>query len=458
MNSFVYVNVQKAKLMLFFLFAQFILHPLSGNAQQAWSLKQCVDYALLNNIQLKQTILSSELSKLNYLQSKANFLPSLNASGSHNYNFGRSIDFGSNSYVTQQIQSNNFSINSEFTLFSGFQILNSLKQSKLDYQASEYEIKKITNDVSLNVVATYLQVLYAEEAVISSKDRVDAANKQKDRTKLMVDAGNMAQGSLLDADALLSSEQLAQITAENLLQSALLTLTQLLELDSLSGFKIERPPVDLPDQSILALSDNEVYQLALKFLPEIKNAAYKVLSAEKGLSIANGSMYPRVTIYGSFGTGYSSITRDQLPPFEKTPFSTQLNDNLGKSIGLSLNIPIFNGLQSNTGIKKARLNVINTRFTEDLTKKQVLKSIQQARLDATSALTKYQAATKNFAAQQLALEYADKKYNVGLLSSLDIINTRNNKTKAESDLLQAKYDLIFKIKILEFYAGKPLIL
>ncbi len=457
--------------------------PGIARSQSAWGLRQCVEYAIKNNIQLKQTVLNSELSKSYYIQSQANLLPTLNGSASHNYNFGRSVDQVSYTYTTQQIQSNNFSLSTGLTLFSGFRLMNQLQQSRLDYIASQYDIKKITNDVSLNVVAAYLQVLYAEESVASAKDRVEAASKQRDRTKLMVDAGNIAQGGLLDADALLSSEQLAQITAENQLASATLTLTQLLELDSVADFKIERPPVTLPDQSILASSDLDIYALALKTLPEVRTAEYRLKSAEKGLAVARGGLYPSLTLFGSLNTGYSSVTQrlagqpqfvglfpnglftsggdSVLEPFyssafEKTPFHTQLNDNLGKSIGFTLSIPLFNGLSTQMGIRRAKINVLNTRYTQDLTLKQVYKSIQQARLDAVSSLNRFTAATKNFEAQTLALEYAEKKFNVGLLSSVDIINTRNNKSKAESDLLQAKYDLIFKIKILEFYAGKPL--
>jgi outer membrane protein len=452
---------------------------------QTWGLRQCVDYALKNNIQLKQTILSSELANINYTQSKAEFLPSINGSASNSYNFGRSIDYSTNRAVNQQIRSFNFSLNAGVTLFSGFQLLNTLRQSKLEWMASEYEIKKIMNDVSLNVVAAYLQVLYAEESVNSAKDRVTAATQQRNRTKLMVDAGNLAQGGLLDADALLSSEQVAQITAENLLQSATLTLTQLLELDSVGNFKIERPPVDLPDQSILVSTESEIFDMALKTLPEIKSAEYKTQSAEKGLQIAHGGSFPKLTMFGTLGTGYSSLTQhiSQFPgivgvqpigytqsgdtvfapqygdtQFEDTPFSTQFDDNLGKSVGFSLNVPIFNGLQTHSNIQRAKISVLNARYSQDLVKKQVYKSIQQARLDAVSSLNRYQAAIKNLDAQTLALDYAEKKFNVGLLSSVDIINTRNNKANAESELLQSKYDLIFKIKILEFYAGKPLTL
>jgi len=451
-------------------------------SQSAWGLRQCVDYAIKNNIQVKQTVLSNRLAKVNYLESKAGMLPSINGSASQYHNFGRSLDPVSYNYTNQEIRTNNFSLNSQVTLFSGFQIVNTLQQSKLEFMASEYEIKKITDDVSLNVVAAYLQVLFAEESVSSAKDRVEAASKQRDRTKLMVDAGNLAQGGLLDADALLSSEQLAEITAENLLSSSTLTLTQLLELDSANNFKIERPPVDIPDQSILASSADEIYQLSLKVLPEIMTAHYKVQSAEKGLAIARGSQYPRVIMYGTLGTGYSSITQrfvgtsfngyqpngmitgggDSIYSanytnfFEFTPFRDQLDDNLNKSIGVTLSIPIFNGLYARSNISRAKINLMNSRLSQDLTRKQVYKSIQQARLDAISSLNRFSSATKNLEAQTLALEYAEKKFNVGLLSSVDIINTRNNKSKAESDLLQAKYDLIFKIKILEFYAGKPL--
>ncbi|MFI5218603.1 MAG: TolC family protein [Bacteroidia bacterium] len=457
---------------------------LSGSAQnKIWTMQECVDYALKNNIQIKQSEIATEISEHQQTQSFYNMFPSLNGSGSYSYNRGRSVDPTTYRYTTQDVQAANLSLNTNVVLFNGFQLQNELKQSKLDYMSGKYDLDKIKNDISLNVAAAYLQVLYNEEQLGAQTDRVDAAKKQTDRTKILVDAGTLPKGSFLDAEAQLATEELSKVNFENQLANSYLTLTQLLELETTEGFTVEKPKIEIPDQASVTLPPAEIFKISLTSQPEIKSSEYKVQSAEKGLSIAKGSTWPRLSLFGSWGTNYSdqsqnltqtidkglqpngSYTQSGEPIYsqsydfilEDTPFSDQANDNLNKSFGFSLSVPIFNGLSANTNVKRARLNLENAKYSSELTKNQLYKSIQQAHTDAVAALNRYKAADKSVAALTESFTYTEKKYNAGLLTSIDYTTARNNLTKSESDMLQAKYDFIFRLKVLDFYMGKPLV-
>jgi outer membrane protein len=463
-----------------FLLQMFVLAPAFG--QKSWSLKDCIDHALKNNITIKQTEIASEISSVNYTQSKATLFPSLNASGSYSYNFGRSVDPFTNDFTNQEIQSANVSLNSSVTLFNGFQLQNSLRQSKYEYLAGKEDLQKIKNDISLNVAAAYLQVLYGKEAVKLSQDRLDAALETRNRSKILVDAGSLAQGNLLDAEAALAAEQLNLVNVQNSLKTAIISLTQLLELKADTSFNVEDPLMEIPAQGAVAMSADEIYNTALTVLPEIKAGTYKVTSAEKGLSISRGARFPRLTLFGSLSSGYSNASLQFTNPVflgfqengqvtssgdlvlgpvyeynsEKVPFNDQLDQNFNKSVGISISIPIFNGWSTESNIKRSRLSLENAKYSDQLLRNQLYKSVVQAHADASAALARYDAAEKSSTANSEAYSYAEKKFNVGLLSSFEFLNATNNKAKADSDFLQARYDLIFRIKVLDFYLGKPL--
>lgn len=452
-------------------------------AQKQWTLQECVEHALKNNISVKQSEVSLKQTGLSLTQKQIQFLPSINGSGSHSYNFGRSIDPFTNQFTTQQIQSDNISLSGNITLFNGLQLQNELRQSRLDYIAGSYDLQKIRNDISLNVVSSFLQVLYADEALIAANNQKERSKKQYDRTKALTDAGSLTQGDLLNSESQLATDELSAITAENNYTIALLSLAQLLELDNADGFRIARPETTLPDVSVLAQSPAEIYNLSQQVLPELKSAETRVLSAKKGLAVARGSRYPRLSAFGSLSTGYSSASQRSsgapvfvglfpngsitnggdtvLSPiytsdFEDTPFNDQFDQNYNKSVGFSLSIPILNGWATESGIRRAKLNVLNAELNEDLQKQQVLKSIQQASADARGAQKKYDAAQRNYNALQASYNYTQKKYDGGLISYLEWFTAKNSFAKAESDLLQAKFDYIFRVKVLDFYAGKPL--
>ncbi|MBK7389567.1 MAG: TolC family protein [Bacteroidetes bacterium] len=473
----------KGSIRTLFLIGICFMFNTGAQAQKSWTLQECIEHALKNNITIKQSEISSEIANVNYVQSKATMFPDLNASGSYSYNFGRSVDPFTNDFTNSEIQSANISLNGGVTVFGGFQLMNTLAQSKYDFYAGKENLQKIKNDIALNVAASFLQVLYGKESLKAANDRLNAATETRNRTRLMVEAGSMAQGNLLDAEAAMAAEELAVVNAENLLKSATINLMQLLELKPADGFEVTVPATEFPEQSSVAMNPDDIYSTSVKILPEFRAAAYNLQSAEKGLAIAKGGRYPRLSLFGSLSTGYSnartrfagspvflgylpngSVTSsgDEVltPAFdyrsEKVPFNDQLDENYNKSAGISISIPIFNGWATESAIKRAKLNLENIKYNQLQTQNQVYKSIFQAHADAVSGQKKFYAAEKSANANKEALSYAEKKYNVGMMSSVEFLNVRNNAAKAESDLLQAKYDLIFRIKVLDFYLGKPL--
>ena len=450
--------------------------------QKTWTLRECIDYALENNITVKQNEINSELNEIITLQNKMSLLPNLNASVGRNYNFGRTIDPFTNQFTTQQVESDNWSLSSNMTLFNGFSLQNTLKQSQLNYLAGKSDIQKVKNDISLNVITSYLQVLYAKEQLNVADGRVAQATQQRDRVNRMVESGLMVRGNLLDATSQLSNEELSKITAENQLMTAKLTLTQLLQLPTPDGFEVEDPAVQIPTSSITDLQPAQIYDLGLKSLPEIKAADTRVQSAEKGVSIAKASFYPRLTAFGQLSSFYSSSSKkfaggdfngflpngsitsggdtvlspDFTTRLEDNLYKDQLDENYNKAFGLSLSIPIFNGLSSQSNVKRAKLNLENSRYAAQLTRNQVYQSIQQAHSDAIAAKKRYDATSKSLSAFEEAYQYSEKRFNAGLINSLEFLTANNNLTRTKVELLQAKYDYIFRLKVLDFYAGNPL--
>ncbi|HND71284.1 MAG TPA: TolC family protein [Bacteroidia bacterium] len=453
------------------------------NAQKIWSLKDCIDYALNNNISVQQSIIASKIAAATYQQSVGSLFPSINASSSLNYNYGRSLDPTSYQYVDQTFQSGGASLNGNLPIFQGLELQHNLRKSSIDFDASKLDVRKVQNDIALSVATAYLQILYSNEQLKATNDRIDAVTKERNRAKILVDNDLLAEGSLLDADALLATEEFNKASAENLLTSSRLTLIQLMQLEGASDIVIETPTLEIPSQESLSLSSESVYNEALKNLPEVKASELRLKSAKESLGIARAARYPKLSAFGSLSTNYSNqaTSLDGSPVFTgyvpsgavtssgeqvlqpvfnykyiDTPLKDQLNNNFGKAIGFNLSISLFNGWAINSNIKRSKLSFENARLNALQTKNTVYKNVQQAHADAIAALKKYAAANKSVAAQEKAFLYTEKKYNAGLLNSIDYVNARNNYTKSQSDLIQSKFDLILKIKVLDYYLGKPL--
>jgi outer membrane protein len=454
--------------------------PISG---QAMTLEQCIDYALKNNIQVKQSELNTELSQVNLTQSKANVLPSLNGNASHSYNIGRTIDRFTNQFADAQVLSQNFSLSTDVTLFAGLQTINTIQQNKFDYLASKYDVDKMKNDIALNIATAYLQILYSMEAVDNARNQMGITTAQVERAKILLDAGTIAKGALLDIQSQLASEELNLTTAENQLNISYLSLAQLLNMPSADGFTIVKPQLIIAGDALIN-NPNQIYTTAVGNLPEIKSAEYKVKSADKALDVAWGAVSPRLIFSASFGTGYSGASQrySQTPSFigyspngsitstgdnvlaptfssgtlEKTPWGNQLNDNVNKSFGFYLTVPIFTRLQTKSGIDRARIQQLNASLAVESTKLQIQKNVQQAYADANAGLKKYNASLKAIDAMEESFKYTEQKFNVGMVNTNDYNTAKNKLIKAQSDLLQSKYEYVFKTKVLDFYQGKPL--
>ena len=448
---------------------------------QGWTLKQCIDHALENNISIKQSELNVRSAEENLLQSKAGTLPILNANLSHSYNFGRTIDPFTNQFATERVLSNSFSISSNVTLFNGLQTLNNIKLKQLEFEISKYETDEFRNDISLTIAGRFLQILFNEELFLIAKNQVEVIRQQRERTKKLVDAGSLARGSLLDIEAQVALDELQLVNARNQLDLSYLDLILLLDLDTASEFEIIRPEIENPDAFPLDGTPAQIFNAALGILPQVKSAEYRVEGSLRGLSIAKGAISPRLTLAGSYGTGYSDArknlvdfietgfdtigaTTDMIPVitpsydfrYETTSFIDQLTDNLNYAVGLNLSIPIFNGLQTKTSISKAKISLKNAEYELELLKDQLYNDIQIAYADAKAALKKHEATKISVAALQVAFDYTGQKFDAGMVTSVEYNDAKNKLVKAKSDLLQAKYDYLFKIKVLDFYQGRSL--
>jgi len=428
-------------------------------AQQAWTLEQCINHAFTNNIQIKQQMLMVESAKADLLQSKMDLLPGITGNASHSYNYGQTIDRYTNQFATSRVQSNNFYLQSGVTLFNGFQKMNLIKQNQINLMASEQDADKFLNDISINIATFYMQVLFYKELVQIRENQTDITRQQRQRMQKMVDAGSLAEGDLFTIDAQLAGEESALISAENDLEISLLTLSQLLDLPSTEGFDIVVPDLTISDEPAITGTPDQVYTYAREHMPEIKAAEFRLQSSERQLARAKGYYYPSLSLSGSWGTGYSGASKmfDSTNFALKTiPWGDQIKDNNNQTIGLYLTIPILNGWQTRTMVAKSKISVENSRLELDNQQLVLRKTIHQAWADARASFKNYKASEKKRDATREAFRYAEQKFDVGVMNSVDYNNAKKDMTNAESEVLQSKFDYIFKTTVLDFYMGKPL--
>jgi outer membrane protein len=454
----------------------------TAKAQEIWDLKKCIDFALENNLQIKQGQLNKNISEANYLRSKAASLPTVNGFVSHNYNFGRTIDPFTNQFANQTVQSNAFSVSANWVLFNGFQTINAIRQNNFNLLANKYDLEKVKNDIVLAVISAYLNIIYLEEQLQIAEQQISLSQKQVDRISLLVNTGSAAKGNLLNMQAQLANDELQKVTIQNQLDIAYLNLMQLMELNSQEKIKVVKPQTVLPVEDILNKTPLSIYQTAINNQPDIKAAELRVKGAYMGLLSARGAYSPRLAISTSFGTGYSGLRKEVignpvLSGFDTigvttamdfvlvpnytfdtrvTPFNRQLEDNLNRTIGLSLTIPIFNGFQVRTSSTLAKIQKSNAELALESAKRQLEKTIQQAYADAIAAYKKYLATEKSVNALTESFSYTEQRFNVGAVNTLEYNDAKNRLARAKAELLQSKFDYAFKVKILDFYQGNPI--
>lgn len=447
-----------------------------------WDLQKCIDQAQKHNISLKQSEITTQINKNNSVQSEAAILPTLNAFGQHNYNFGKTIDRYTNTFANSQVLSQNFYISSNVVLWSGLAQYNNIKATRYQYLASTENYLQQKNDLALNVATSYINVIFSDEISQIAKASYKLTQEQLARTEKLAEAGTVAKSAVYDIKAQLANDDVTVTNADNNYQIAMLTLKQLLNIDTLNNFAIARPNVDVLNNELASTSVQTIYETALKNQHSIKGANYNLLASERTLNVARGKVSPTLSATGSIGTGTSELNKRVVstsivgvtpvaatldgatvvyqPQYsfvtEKKPFADQFSENVNKSIGFTLNVPLFNGLQTYTGVKNAKLNVLNAKYGQDLAEQNLYKTIAQAYANSKAALNKYNANKASVEASEQSFMYAQQKFNVGAISTFDYNSAKTRLQNAQSNLVQAKYDYVFKLKVLDYYQGKEL--
>ncbi len=465
----------------YFLITVFLFSSLASYSDthvKVWSLQDCIDYALANNIEIRQRALNEDSSEEDLSQSYANFLPSLNADVSHGYSYGRSVDPFTNDFSTERIMRQNGGATGSVVLFSGFQNVNYLRMNMHRNTAMRYDTERVSNDIILSIGAAYMQILYNEDFVETAREQVQVIEQQLERTRILFEGGTVAKGSVLELEARLSEEKLNLITAENNLRLSYLELVHLLDMEPDEEFEIVQPEINISEDLILD-SHDQVFEKAMQVEPSVKWAEENIKVAEKQISLEKGRLSPRLSLIGNLGTGYSQAAQqfagqnnlgpmqigyleDNTPvfadqivnSFETKPYADQIRDNFSQYVGLNLRIPLFNRMEVRNRIQQSKIELQRAKNTYELNRNNLNKTIGQAHADAMAAWQKYQATIKSLDSFEESFKYTQQRFDLGMVSSVEFNESQMRLAKAQREALQAKYDYVFKQKIMEFYMGE----
>ena len=426
------------------------------SAQDIWSLERCIEYACANNLSIKQQSLEVTRSENQLLQSRLSFVPSLSASVGHNLNWGRSVDLQNLEIIRNQLsQSTSASANTSIQLLDGLSKLYSLKSSRKSIDISLQEVERLKDEISISIVRSYLQILLAKEMLATSQENFKSISEQRDRTRLLVEAGSQPYTALLDIESQLAAERVQTVTAESQVTTSTLALQQLLDLPYSKDFQIHVPEIDGMLSSYHGYSADEIYASAQN-LPVIQSARLSLDKGDIELKAAKGQYWPKISLSASYGTFYSSSSYS--PSGTAYPFFEQFRDNINPSISIGLSIPIFSNWSVRTNVRNAELSRRSLEIDLKLKQQTLYKDIQTAVTEADTYYRKMEAALANVNSMQESFRYVQEKFNTGALNGMDYTVARTNLLKARSEYLQAKYQFVFQIKIIDFYKGLPLTL
>ena len=464
---------------LFIILTAALMFPVISSGQTTWSLQRCFDYALSHNLQIKQQQLAEERTRNDLKQSYANLFPNLNGYAQQGFNYGRTIDPFTNEFATERVAFQRMYAYSGITLFSGFQNINNIRLNLAQNTAFRYDTEKLQNDIILSLASAYLQILYFEDMVEVIGQQLEVMEEQVERTRLMMEGGAVARGALLEIRAQAAEERLNLMNAKNDLELAYLELFHMLDLDPGEAFEIERPDITV-DEALLVGDPSSVLEKALGFEPSVRAASQRISMAESGLAMARGEQSPRLSFGASYGTGYSGAARRQvgsqstgefteigrtasnelvlreltMPIYEKVSYRDQITENMNQAIQLEVQIPIFNRFQTRRRIQNSKVDLENARVGYEITKNNLAKTVQQAHADATAAYQKYQATTLSQEAFRESFRDSEQRFNLGMISSIEYNEAKARLARSEVDALQAKYEFVFKARILAFYQGE----
>ena len=448
----------------YFLFVLLLAGLTSVAQDKKWTLQECVEYALKNNISVKQSELDLQSAKIDKNSALGNFLPSLNAGANHSWNIGLNQNITTGLLENQTTQFSSVSLNSSVDIYNGLQNQNRLRRAKLSELASQYNLSKIQDDISLSVANAYLNILFNKENLKVQQAQLVNDEKQLKRSEELVKAGSVPRGDLLDVKATVALDKQKILVAENNLLISKLSLAQLLQLDDFKNFDIVEENINAEQSATLLEKPQTIYEKALEHRVEIKIAKTNLDVAERDVKIAKGTMQPSLSGFYSFSTRASYSDRiigvdgggnpkvaGPLPLFD------QFSDNKGHNFGLQLNVPILNGFSARNNLAKSKVNYERIKNAYNQAELDLERNVYTAFTDANAALKTYESAVFALEAREEAFNYAKEKFAVGMMNAFDYNQAQLLYTTAQSDAIRAKYDFIFKEKVVELYFGIPIL-
>lgn len=454
-------------------------------AADKWSLKQCIDYALANSLSVKRSTYNVETSKVDLREAELSRLPSVNASASYGASWGRGLDPVTNNFVTQEITSSNIAAQGSLPLFNGLRIHSNIKRFEKSYAASEQDLAKAKNDIIINVATLFINVVFSKELVENAKLQLASSQQQYERTKKQVAAGALARSEELNLDAQVATNEVNLVQQENALALAILQLKQALQIPASQALDVEIPQLE-PEDLLLDQSRDDVYNIARQVMPEIKAAALKIESSDYAVKAARGNLYPRLNLVGTINTNYSSIVSPQFvadgtvyvtdrvigylngdpaSPIlgiapngttEKYPAMDQFQDNVYRTLAFQLNIPIFNSYSSRANLRRSVIQRQLAQVNADEAANILRQDVETAYNNALAASKSYNANTRQVQSREEAFRMTNQRYANGAVNYVEYQVAENDLFRAKSDLLRAKYEFIFRKKVLDLYQGKPI--
>lgn len=454
---------------------------------RVWSLQQCIHYALAHNLNVKRGQYGVESSEVDLRQARWGRVPSVNGSASYGYSWGRGLDPVSNSFVAQEITTSNLGANASLPLINGLSIHHSIKQNQKAFAASSHELAKTKNDVMLNVASLFITVVFNKELVENARYQLASSQQQLERTRKQVEVGSLPKSEELNLDAQVARNELALVQQENALVFSMLQLKQALQIPAGEPLDVEVPELD-PEDLVLDQSREEIFQIATQSMPEIKGAELRIESTYYGIKSARGNLWPRLSLVGSVNTNYSSRAEAEFYPdggfsFSESPpigyvnqdesspvyliersgvyrntytAREQFEDNFYRVLSLQLTIPLFNNYSTRASVQRSIIQHEQAKIDAREISNTLRQNVETAYNDALAASKTYSAALRQVRAREEAFRMMDQRYSAGAANSFEYQVSQNDLSQAQTELTRAKYDFIFKKKVLDFYQGKTL--
>ncbi len=470
----------KALLMVLLLMGELFNNAHAQNNTAAYSLQTCIDAALANNIPVKENGLLVQTASINYNQAKYNKLPNVAAGINYGISNGRSIDPFTNGYINQQLSSSNANLTASIPVFKGFQTQRSIEQTSLNYQAAKLENQQEKDNLTLNVILAFLQVMNNEDVLDLTKKQASVTEKQVERLDVLNNEGAISPATFYDMKGQYATDQVSIVNAVNALELSKLALAQLMNVPYKKEMELSREGMDMT-MTLYAATTEQIYSTALEKLAMVKAADLRVKAASKAIQVAKSDLYPTLSLFGQFTTNYSSATTNSiatgtadvattdyvisggtnLPVYTKQTnyninkinYFSQVKNNISSFFGVSLQVPIFNAFQTRSKVALARVQEKNTAFIAENTKIQLQQAIEQAYLNMTTAFDKYKLLKEQVVAFDESFRAAEIRFDLGSINSVDYLVVKNNLDRANVNLTIARYEYLLRTKVLDFYQG-----